>query len=249
MKTTLVKLLSVGLVFVTVGCKTTRLSLTSPMTMSPSTLSAAHDSHEPELETAVVGLVRQDQVVPAVFSTGDVLESNPGTTLIASQGITDSLNVRTTAYCHKETDSLPYGTKCADGSELKFGDVRSAAADWSRYPVGTRFKIKGLPYEYVVDDYGSALVGTDTIDLYKPTFSQMNQWGAREVPIEVIEWGCYEKSREILSGRLHKTEAHHVREMHNAIIEKRLSKKVPRMALPENQVATPPVVVGGRTSA
>ena len=55
------------------------------------------------------------------------------------------------------------------GKPLRFGMVRSAAADWSRYPVGTRFRIVGKPYEYVIDDYGSALVGTDTIDLYKPS--------------------------------------------------------------------------------
>lgn len=121
--------------------------------------------------------------------------------------------VKTTAYTHLEADSLPYGTKSALGEDLKFGQVRSAAADWSRYPVGTRFKIKGLPYEYVVEDYGSALVDTDTIDLYKPNFSAMNQWGARDVGIEVLEWGSFEESRRILESRKHKPSADHVRKM------------------------------------
>ena len=43
----------------------------------------------------------------------------------------------------------------------------SAAADWSRFPLGTRFQIVGTQDRYVIDDYGGALVGTNTIDLYK----------------------------------------------------------------------------------
>jgi 3D (Asp-Asp-Asp) domain-containing protein len=128
--------------------------------------------------------------------------------------------VKTTAYSHLEADSLQYGTKSALGDDLKFGRVRSAAADWSRYPVGTKFKIKGLPYEYVVDDYGSALVGTDTIDLYKPNLGMMDQWGARNVGIEVLEWGSFEESKRILEGRKHKPDAHHVRKMLNNIEQK-----------------------------
>jgi len=134
------------------------------------------------------------------------------------ESIPNDFIVRTTAYTHLEEDSLPYGTKSALGNDLQFGQIRSAAADWSRYPVGTRFKIKGLPYEYVVDDYGSALVGTDTIDLYKPNHSKMNQWGARHVGIEVLEWGSFEQSRKILRTREHK--AQHVREMRQEIDKK-----------------------------
>ncbi|MGI9244181.1 MAG: hypothetical protein ACR2RV_25510, partial [Verrucomicrobiales bacterium] len=63
--------------------------------------------------------------------------------------------VRTTAYSHTEADHIKYGELSAMGKPLRFGMVRSAAADWSRYPVGTRFRIVGKPYEYVVDDYGS----------------------------------------------------------------------------------------------
>ena len=66
--------------------------------------------------------------------------------------------VRTTAYTCSEDDHLIYGDKNATGTTLRYTDrVRSAAADWSFYPVGTTFRIKGLPYLYVVDDYGSAL--------------------------------------------------------------------------------------------
>ena len=62
--------------------------------------------------------------------------------------------VRTTAYTHTESDHIGYGPRNAIGTSLKYTDqVRSAAADWSVYPLGTRFKIKGQPYIYVVDDY------------------------------------------------------------------------------------------------
>ena len=143
--------------------------------------------------------------------------TNAGT--VAMRRPASEFVVRTTAYTHTEADSLQYGTKNAYGTNLKFGsNVRSAAADWSRYPVGTVFKIKGLPYNYVVDDYGSALVGTDTIDLYKPNHEAMNAWGARKVGIEVLQWGSFDKSLEILDGR--KGKAHHVDKMHRDIESK-----------------------------
>ncbi len=123
--------------------------------------------------------------------------------------------VRTTAYSHQEADSQPYGRKNAAGTNLKYGQVRSAAADWSVYPVGTVFRIEGEPYVYEVDDYGSALVGTKTIDLYKPTMSAMRSWGVREVDIEILRWGSYQKSLAILEPRQDK--ATHVRKMANSI--------------------------------
>src|SRR6185503_14205336 len=61
--------------------------------------------------------------------------------------------VKTTAYSHVEADSLQYGRKNAAGSDLQYGMVRSAAADWSVFPLGTVFKIDGMPYVYQVDDY------------------------------------------------------------------------------------------------
>ncbi len=127
--------------------------------------------------------------------------------------------VRTTAYTHSESDHLKYGRQTAAGNTLQYGSrVRSAAADWSKYPVGTRFMIEGLPYEYVVDDYGSALVGTETIDIYKPERETMNEWGVRNVPIRVLQWGSVEESRRILEGR--KGSAEHVRKMLREIEKK-----------------------------
>ncbi len=109
--------------------------------------------------------------------------------------------VRTTAYTHTEADHIQHGTSTAVGSDLKFGRVRSAAADWSVYPVGTVFQIEGAPYVYQVDDYGSALVGTNTIDLYKPDRATMDDWGVRNVNIRVLKWGSFSKSLAIMKPR------------------------------------------------
>lgn len=120
-------------------------------------------------------------------------------------------NVKTTAYTHTEKDHLKYKTASAVGGKLKYGGTRSAAADWSVYPVGTVFKIEGDKNLYEVDDYGSALVGTRTIDLYKPTKSAMKAWGARKVDIQVVRWGSPAKSLAILKPRAKK--APHVAKM------------------------------------
>lgn len=121
------------------------------------------------------------------------------------------VEVRTTAYTHTEASHAKYGVRNAVGGRLRYGKVRSAAADWSRYPLGTRFRILGQPEVYVIDDYGSALVGKNTIDLYKPTVRSMDQWGVRHVEIEVIEWGCFDESLEVLLPRAGK--AKHVAAM------------------------------------
>ena len=126
--------------------------------------------------------------------------------------------VRTTSYSHREKElGNKYGALTASGRRVRYGRVRSAAADWSRYPLGTRFKIVGQPYVYVVEDYGRSLVGTGTIDIYKPTLRMMRSWGTRYVKIQVLEWGSYKASSEILKGRLHYD---HVRRMYNSIRSK-----------------------------
>lgn len=110
--------------------------------------------------------------------------------------------VRTTAYTCSEDDHLIYGSKNATGTQLRYTNkVRSAAADWSFYPVGTTFRIKGLPYLYVVDDYGSALTGTGTVDLYKPSKDVMNLWGRRNVELTVVQWGSFTRSATVLRER------------------------------------------------
>jgi 3D (Asp-Asp-Asp) domain-containing protein len=120
-------------------------------------------------------------------------------------------DVKTTAYTHTERDHLKYRVSTAAGGTLKYGATRSAAADWSVYPVGTVFKIDGDQHLYEVDDYGSALVGTRTIDLYKPSKASMNEWGARKVDISVVKWGSISESLSILKPRAKK--APHIAQM------------------------------------
>jgi len=77
----------------------------------------------------------------------------------------------------------------------------SAAADWSRFPLGTRFRICSTREEFIIDDYGTALVGTNTIDLYKPSKLEMKRWGVRNVDIDILQWGSEQKSLEVLGPR------------------------------------------------
>ncbi len=113
------------------------------------------------------------------------------------------MEVRATAYTHTEPDHITYGRLSAYGSYLRTGEAyHSAAADWSFMPVGSVFRIKGYgPTIFVVDDYGSALTGKDTVDLYFETQAEMNQWGARKVEIEILRIGDFRKSYLILRER------------------------------------------------
>jgi len=77
----------------------------------------------------------------------------------------------------------------------------SAASDWSRWPLGTKFRIVGTDDVFKIDDYGSALIGTETIDLYKTNRLAMRKWGVRSVDIDVIEWGSKERSLQVLAPR------------------------------------------------
>jgi len=106
--------------------------------------------------------------------------------------------VRTTAYTQHEGGS---GAHNAVGTYLSGRQVLSAASDWSRYPLGTRFRLAETKEEYVIDDYGNALVGTDTIDLYKSSRSEVRNWGVRYVDIDILQWGSEEESLKVLAPR------------------------------------------------
>ena len=67
--------------------------------------------------------------------------------------------------------------------------IGSAAADWSRWPAGTVFRLFSTGQNYRVEDYGWALSGRNTIDLYMANQREMNNWGAREETIEILKWG------------------------------------------------------------
>ena len=128
-------------------------------------------------------------------------------------------HVRTTAYTHHEGGS---GVHNALGEYLSGRHVMSAASDWSRYPLGTRFRLADTNEEYVIDDYGGALVGTDTIDLYKPSRLEMKNWGVRYVDIDVLQWGSEEQSMKVLAPRC----KHHCARQMVAALQKKKGKSV-----------------------
>ena len=119
-------------------------------------------------------------------------------------------SVRTTAYTHTEDDHTQYSNRNALGTRLKCGPMNSAAADWSRWPAGTIFRIQETGEIFQVDDYGWALAGTNTIDLYKPSRSAMNAWGVKHVTIENLQWGDPHRSLAILRQR---SKYRHIRRM------------------------------------
>ena len=146
--------------------------------------------------------------------------------------------VRTTAYTHTESDHRQYGNRNALGSCLQCGPVQSAAADWSRWPAGTVFRILDTGEIHRVDDYGWALSGTNTIDLYKSSRSGMNAWGVRRVNIEVLEWGDVDRSLAILRPR---GKYRHIRRMISEIEDRYsdLQRSVP--AVTAIALAAPPL--------
>jgi 3D (Asp-Asp-Asp) domain-containing protein len=124
-----------------------------------------------------------------------------GTALRGKASLHKIVEVKTTAYCHTERAHRRYGKSNAIDGRLAAAEFNSAAADWSRFPMGTKFRIVGSNRLYVVDDYGSALVGTNTIDLYMPSHREMAGWGSRRVTIELLEVGSYQQSLKILKPR------------------------------------------------
>lgn len=88
--------------------------------------------------------------------------------------------------------------------------IGSAAADWSRWPAGTVFRLLSTGQVYKIDDYGWALAGRNTIDLYMPTRRAMNAWGAREEGIQILRWGDPNESLRLLQRH---TGYRHIRRM------------------------------------
>ena len=81
--------------------------------------------------------------------------------------------------------------------------IGSAAADWSRWPVGTTFRVLSTGQVYKVDDYGWALAGRNTIDLYMGSRGDMNRWGVRNEKIKILSWGDRATSIGLLTARQH----------------------------------------------
>jgi len=78
--------------------------------------------------------------------------------------------------------------------------IGSAAADWSRWPMGTTLRLLSTGQIYRVEDYGWALSGRNTIDLYMANQRDMNSWGARQEPIQILQWGDPRQSLQFLQS-------------------------------------------------
>ena len=71
-------------------------------------------------------------------------------------------------------------------------------------PGATQETVDGMSLEKIealIDDYGGALVGTSTIDLYMTSRAEMRRWGVKHEEIEIIQWGSEEESLKILRTR------------------------------------------------
>ena len=93
------------------------------------------------------------------------------------------------------------GKKTARSRKPQPPRIGSAAADWSRWPVGTTFRVLSTGQVYKVDDYGWALAGRNTIDLYMASRGDMNRWGVRHEPIQILHWGDRQASLALLQSR------------------------------------------------
>jgi 3D (Asp-Asp-Asp) domain-containing protein len=151
--------------------------------------------------------------IVACFVVGCATQSKPN--LAVKQRVH---NVRTTAYTHSEGSGCHNALDC----RLSGRHLMSAASDWSRFPLGTRFRIADTSEEYIIDDYGTALVGTETIDLYKPSRLDMRRWGVRHVDIDVLQWGSEEESLKVLATR---TKHRCVRQMVASLQQKKTQQK------------------------
>ena len=150
--------------------------------------------------------------------------------------------VRTTAYTHTEGDHLKHGCQTCIGTTLRYDAVHSAASDWSRWPLGTTFRILDTGEICKVDDIGWALSGRNTLDLYKPTRSAMNGWGTRTVNIEILNWGDDHEALAVLRKR---SKYAHVQRMVKDL-EKRIAsnRHSPASAQPSVSIAASTEVPG-----
>ncbi len=108
-----------------------------------------------------------------------------------------ALQTRTVTKTTKVTRTTRGGKKVVV-TKARTPRVGSAAADWSRWPAGTTFRVLSTGQMYRIEDYGWALSGRNTIDLYMATPRDMNSWGVRSEPIQVIHWGDRQESLRLL---------------------------------------------------
>jgi 3D (Asp-Asp-Asp) domain-containing protein len=161
-----------------------------------------HNALGGELQAAAPAIHRAENVTraPAVSDTENVdlrRVSNSGTSL--QPFLIDEPRTTTRVITTTRVTKTTRGAKRAIAVAKKSPKIGSAAADWSRWPAGTTFRLLSTGQVYRVDDYGWALSGRNTIDLYMATRGDMNNWGARQEPIQVLRWGDVHESLRFLA--------------------------------------------------
>ena len=161
-----------------------------------------HNALGGELHAAGAPIHRAENVLRAIpVSESDDVEirrvSNSGVVLqpFSMDDTRTTARVKTTTRVTKTTRVVKHATAVA-----KISVVGSAAADWSRWPMGTTFRLLSTGQMYRVDDYGWALSGRNTIDLYMANSRDMNTWGARQETIQVLQWGDAQQSLQFLQS-------------------------------------------------
>jgi 3D (Asp-Asp-Asp) domain-containing protein len=144
--------------------------------------------------------IRTAAVAPRALPVDDEQESDYRRVSLSSVplqpfSMTETTTVRRSGGAIKRTTTTV--TRYAAQSPTTYG---SAAADWSRWPAGTVFRLLSTGQIYRVDDYGWALAGRNTIDLYMATPNEMNTWGARSEPIQILSWGDPQESLRFLQS-------------------------------------------------
>jgi len=159
-----------------------------------------HNALGGELHAAGAPIHRAENVLRAIpVSESDDVEirrvSNSGVVLqpFSMEETRTTTQVRTTTRVTKATRGGKRALAVA-----KAPIIGSAAADWSRWPMGTTFRLLSTGQMYRVDDYGWALSGRNTIDLYMANQRDMNTWGARQETIQVLQWGDPRQSLQFL---------------------------------------------------
>jgi 3D (Asp-Asp-Asp) domain-containing protein len=145
--------------------------------------------------------IHRAEYSPRAVSIAEVDEvqriSNAGSTL-QPFSMSEQRSVRTTVTTTATTTRSTKSKRAVAASRPP--RIGSAAADWSRWPMGTTFRLVSTGQIYRVEDYGWALSGRNTIDLYMASRRDMNTWGAREEPIQILHWGDPQQSLQFLQS-------------------------------------------------
>jgi 3D (Asp-Asp-Asp) domain-containing protein len=155
-----------------------------------------HNALGGELHAAGPAIHRAENVSRALAVSDSVSNSGPVLQPFSLEETKTTTRVVTTKTTTRVTKTSRMARRAvAVGGPPKIG---SAAADWSRWPMGTTFRLLSTGQIYRVEDYGWALSGRNTIDLYMVNQRDMNSWGARQEPIQVLRWGDPQQSLQFL---------------------------------------------------